>query len=291
MKLLIKLVLIITTIILAHLSFAKDTAESHNDCLNVGQLSWMSGNWQSKQGKTLIKETWHLENENLLKGLGSTSSNDKGKSDFIEYLSVQKISDDIFYIAKPPQNEFPVAFKLTDCSAQSIKFENITHDFPQYIAYQRDSKNSLTARVSSQSNTGFEIKFQLIEDSKLTGKDIVAKYVDAYNQQNLAEMMQYVQQDIHWLALEGSNISIETKNKQELIAALKQHFNRAQKSVSSLHGVTQNGNIISAIERISLLKDAKEVSRCSLSVYEFSNDKVAGYLIKNVWYYPLQKCD
>ncbi len=266
-------------------------SDEMKNCSELTQFEWLLGDWQKKQGNTLITESWILTNENLMHARGVTHSNKKDSKPFIEHLSIQKIGDNIFYIAKPPQNELPVAFKLTQCTSQSIRFENITHDFPQIIEYQISSEGQLKAKVSSLTNTGFEIDFNKVATTELTNKQIVVEYVEAYNQKNLAKMLNYMSENIHWMNLSDSTISIETKNKQGLEVALKEHFSRTKKVKSSLSGIVEIGRFVSAVEKITSIKDNQEINVCSLSVYEFSLKPEAQQLIENVWYHPPVKCN
>jgi len=273
--------------------------EGKNVCNDFSKLQWLIGDWQRKTDKTLITESWQLSTEHILTGKGVTEKLYSDSTSISEYLNITKVVDEIFYTAKPPQNEYPIAFKLKICQKNSLKFENTKHDFPQFIEYVKISKEKMVAKVSSKDNQGFAIHFDRIDSKNidkrakanvLSKADIVQQYVDAYNQKNLPGMMKFVSQNIKWMSVDSDKLLVETKNKLELITALKQHFSRSRKSHSSLSDVVERGRFVSAIEKSSAKKSGKTLSYCSLSVYEFSNEKLQENLIKHVWYHATQKC-
>jgi len=281
-----------------HLSSVQAADVTHA-CTDFSKLQWLIGDWQSKTDKTLITESWQLSTEHILTGKGVTETLRNDPTSTSEYLNITKIADEIFYTAKPPQNDYPIAFKLKFCHQNSLKFENTTHDFPQFIEYTQISEAKMIAKVSSENNPGFVINFerndvlnlnQKANTDALSKADIVQLYVDAYNQKNLTGMMKFASQDIKWMSIDSDKLSLETTNKTELISALKQHFARARKSNSSLSELIERGRFVSTVEKSTAKKLGKVSSYCSLSVYEFSNKKRQENLIKNVWYYAAQKC-
>jgi len=272
-------------------SLLQASVYSENDCSDIKSLTWLLGEWQGTANQSNTTELWHMAGDDRIDGKGITQKNKKGMPDFIEFLSIQKIGNAIFYSAKPPQNEFPVSFKLTECSSSYLQFENKTHDFPQLIKYHKVSETKIKVEVKDKNDKGFEINFERASTLYLSQRDIVFSYVDAYNQKDLVAMMKHTDDNIHWMSINGKTISIETKNRDELERVLKQHFSRARKSHSSLSAVVESGSFVSAIEKSTSIKSGKESSACSLSVYEFSRKEDQTKQIVNVWYYPAEKCE
>jgi peptidoglycan/xylan/chitin deacetylase (PgdA/CDA1 family) len=62
---------------------------------------------------------------------------------FLETIRVASMSGEVFFVAKVAHNEFPVAFKLTECSSVLAAFENPAHDFPTGIVYNLLDDGSL----------------------------------------------------------------------------------------------------------------------------------------------------
>lgn|GEM_PF-651255 len=282
--------LLISSALLLGLSVQVEAAEE-SSCSNVVSAHWLLGEWQSKGEKTLVLESWKMTGAGQLQGIGKTISLNNNKSPFVESLRIIKMAGEIFFVAKPPQNELPVAFKLIECSDKHLRFKNATHDFPQVIEYQKISTDQIKASVSAKNNKGFDINFNRTKQAQNDNAEIISRYVTAYNQKNLTEMMKYTTHNIHWMSVSNNNVSVETKSKAELTKALKGHFSRAKKSHSSLSGISSYGSFVSAIEKSTAIRDGKKSSACSLSVYEFSKNKGEENLIKNVWYYDAEECD
>jgi hypothetical protein len=83
-----------------------------------------------------------------LLGVGRTVGG--GKTLEFEFLQIREEDHGLFYVAKP-SNQPEASFKLTAHSADSVTFENPTHDFPQRIIYRR-SGDALFARTEGTTN-------------------------------------------------------------------------------------------------------------------------------------------
>ncbi len=274
-------------------SFATHTAvksTTKTACNTLQSAQLLLGQWQSNSEKVQISEHWQYIDNQHMKGTGVTVRLNQAKPPFVESLKIVEMSGAVFYWAKTPQNLLPVAFKLVECSSQYLKFENVQHDFPQVIEYQQTSEPNatepkITVTVSAKNNPGFQIHYSKMPLASADNIATVKSYVKAYNQRDLPGMMKFTAANIHWGSVDGDKVLIETKDRKALTVALKQHFSRARKSHSNLIGITQYGDFVSAVEKVSSTKDDKPQSQCSLSVYQFDED-----LIKFVWYYPAGEC-
>ena len=255
-----------------------------NDCNNIAATKWLLGNWQTQPLKSTTTEQWYMLDDKSLVGVGTTNHNNSNKPPFIEALRVVEMGGEVFYLAKPPQNELPVAFKLVECSNKYLKFANPQHDFPQTIEYTLHSSQRMVALVSGGGKS-FSLDFGREAGDVKDNTTRVQTYVDAYNRRDLKAMLEFTHQDIGWMSVYDDKVAVETKNQAELKAALKQHFARPSQSTSSLLGLSSYGDFVSAIEKVTSMKNGKTRSACSLSVYQFDHD-----LIKAVWYYPAQSC-
>ena len=72
----------------------------------------------------------------------------------VEALLLLRMGADIFYIARPRQNEFPIGFRLVSQTDIEAVFENATHDFPQRITYRRTSDDGFTATIDGPGDDG-----------------------------------------------------------------------------------------------------------------------------------------
>ena len=127
---------------------------------NIKNIKWLLGAWQMKiaeQGR--IIEHWQYVNDSTLQG---NSFLVKPNNDSILQESVQLVyrNKTMFYIPTVNgQNENKsVTFKQSSCKNKRLIFENCTHDFPQKIVYQLQSKNKLLARIEGTKKGEFKKK-------------------------------------------------------------------------------------------------------------------------------------
>jgi hypothetical protein len=97
--------------------------------------AWMAGSWCSRAGAQRIEEVWLAPAGGLMIGMSRTIAASPRGPQF-EFLRVELRDGVPTYLAQP-QGAAPVAFKLTQSSDSSARFENPQHDFPQRIEYRR----------------------------------------------------------------------------------------------------------------------------------------------------------
>ena len=134
-------------------------------CGTIESLNWLIGNWNSENSKLKINESWQRISAKTFEGSGYTYSIEKKKIVSTETLRLVEMSGEIFYVAKVASNDLPVAFKLTNCTANMAVFENSQHDFPKKIHYQIDEAKNITVFVSGENDKGFSIEFVKENDS------------------------------------------------------------------------------------------------------------------------------
>ncbi|MDK1286522.1 DUF6265 family protein [Pseudoalteromonas umbrosa] len=136
-----------------------NTQVQANTCDSLASLTWLIGDWSSKNSKLKINESWKKISNKTFEGSGYTFSIKKNKTVSAETLRLVEMSGEIFYVAKVASNSLPVAFKLTSCTAETAVFENFEHDFPKQLTYQLKSENQITVAVTGENDKGFSIKF------------------------------------------------------------------------------------------------------------------------------------
>jgi len=136
-----------------------------NSCINLASLTWLVGHWESENSQLIINESWHRVSDKTFEGAGETFSVKKNKIVSSETLRIVEMSGEIFYLAKVPSNDSPVAFKLTDCTENTAVFENSQHDFPKKISYQYEQNKGITVFVSGENGEGFLIEYTSVKDS------------------------------------------------------------------------------------------------------------------------------
>lgn len=259
-------------------------------CESIEELDWLIGGWQTENEKNASFENWRQVNNNSLIGIGVQLSTDPKlhtKPPFIEFLRIEVIGGKLFYIAKPPQNELPVAFKATACSEQSVTFENDDHNFPKKITYKRNNLGQLQAIVSGQNEQGFTVNFsnkKVQPEAKL--KSVVERYVSAFNQKSLDKMLNLVDENILWMTVTNNQVEIKTQGKTQLSEAMSSYFNADFSTASRLINIQIADDFLIAIEKASWEKSGKILNQCSKVVYQLSSAK-----INKVWYFPAEACE
>ncbi len=145
------------------------------DCDSLDELDWLMGRWESRTKKSVTTETWVRVSEDTAEVLGQSFSLPDFNQTFLESIRVAPLSGEIFYIAKVSHNEYPIPFKLTDCSPGLAVFEKPDQDFPTSITYQLLEPGRLRVDVSGPDGKGFSVPLA----KKSTDKRIALTFDDA----------------------------------------------------------------------------------------------------------------
>ena len=112
----------------------------------------------------------------------------------------------------------------------------------------------------------------------------VRNLVEAFNSRNIDAMLELVDENIQWLHVSGTKITVETEGKEALRQSMGRYFTSCSSCKSSLESVQRAGTRVTAMERASWTSKSGPKSQRSLSVYEFSGDKIL-----RVYYFPAEK--
>ncbi len=108
--------------------------------------AWLEGTWMQLQPRPALYEEWEFNECGEYTGSAWTAAGEGKK--ISEYLKIVKMGDTFYYLAKPEENEIPVAFELVRWEEYYMVFENGAHDYPQRIIYKLESQQKLTATIS-----------------------------------------------------------------------------------------------------------------------------------------------
>jgi hypothetical protein len=114
---------------------------------SIDKMAWIAGCWEGKIGSGKTQEQWMRPEGNSMLGMSRTVV--AGKTPFFEFLQIKLDGQDVVYIARP-QGKEPTPFKLVKLNESAVVFENLQHDFPQRIAYQRQIDGSLLAVIEGE---------------------------------------------------------------------------------------------------------------------------------------------
>lgn len=112
----------------------------------------------------------------------------------------------------------------------------------------------------------------------------VRSFIAAFNAHDSSAMSQFVTDDVQWLSISGESISIETKGKDALVAAMNDYFKSCPTCRSTVTELIASRDRVSAVEVATWQGKDGLKKQSGISVYEFS----AG-LIKRVYYFPVEK--
>ncbi|MEL7491668.1 MAG: nuclear transport factor 2 family protein [Pseudomonadota bacterium] len=109
----------------------------------------------------------------------------------------------------------------------------------------------------------------------------VQDFVDAYNEQNLNDMLALAHEDITWLSVEANSTTVMTDGAAALREELSGYFGAEDTPRSNVEILKSHGPFVTTLERAYWTVNGEEKSQASFAVYEVENNK-----IRRVWYYP-----
>lgn len=114
------------------------------------QLRQLKGTWKTMVNGKTIFETWNLQSEIEMSGMSYKLNN--SDTVIFERTRIVRHNKQISYIAKVAnQNQGKeVVFKLVSSFNKTFIFENPEHDFPQRVAYQFTSSDSVHAWIDGK---------------------------------------------------------------------------------------------------------------------------------------------
>jgi len=137
---------------------------------SINSLSWLSGVWVQQSPKFTIYETWELSSDyQSLLGKGITLVNNDIVSE--EEISITIVKGKLTYnvTVKNQNNGETIPFAATEQTQNHIVFENLNHDFPQKISYNKVSDQQLEVVISAIKNNKEE-KIQFLFNRKVSEK-------------------------------------------------------------------------------------------------------------------------
>lgn len=143
---------------------------------------------------------------------------------------------------------------------------------------------SSQGRAAETSDELFEIRKGTIE--------IVHSYMAAFNDTDVAEMMELVSTKVEWVThMQGGGVA-KADGQSALRTTMDKYFAAVPTVRTEIEGLFAGGNFVSMRERVSWTEQKKvagemvdiKKSTVSISVYEIEDN-----LIRRVWYYPADK--
>ncbi len=114
----------------------------------LGRFAWLAGCWQGQSGPMTFREHWMPDAGGMMMAMSRTMRGDKVVS--YEAIRIELDTDGMPTYVPKPSGQAEARFKLASEIDGRFIFENMQHDFPQRIIYQRNSDGSLLARIEGE---------------------------------------------------------------------------------------------------------------------------------------------
>jgi uncharacterized protein (TIGR02246 family) len=115
-------------------------------------------------------------------------------------------------------------------------------------------------------------------------KELVSKFVAAFNAQDAAAMASMVSDDVEWFSVSGKDIASEANGRQQLTTSMVKYFASCPSCRSELAQVSASKDRLVTVEVASWQSKTGRKEQQGIAVYEF-----AGSLIRRVYYFPAEK--
>jgi hypothetical protein len=125
---------------------------------SLNDLSWLSGCWQGRQGTAIIEEMWSKPAGTTMLGLGRTVKDNRTVS--FEFMQFREENGNLFFLPQP-QGGAQVRFPLKEFTPAKFTFENLNHDYPQRVSYERKSNLLLASIEGTEKGKFSRHEFQM----------------------------------------------------------------------------------------------------------------------------------
>ncbi len=114
---------------------------------DIAKTEWLLGTWELKSKKGIIYETWVKESNTRLSAKSYLIKS--GDTVVLETVELVQKEEGLFYIPTVSnQNEGrAIKFKLKSLTDSTFMFENLMHDSPNVICYQKKGSDSILAEI------------------------------------------------------------------------------------------------------------------------------------------------
>ena len=100
----------------------------------LDRLSWLTGCWEGRNGAAVVEEIWSKPAGKSMIGLGRTTNQDKTIS--FEFMQFREENGTLVFLPQPGGGA-QVRFPLKSITGETLTFENLAHDFPQRVFYEK----------------------------------------------------------------------------------------------------------------------------------------------------------
>lgn len=116
---------------------------------SLSDIAWLSGCWQGREGNAVIEEIWSKPSGGSMLGMGRTVKGNRTVS--FEFMQFREENGSLVFLPQPGGGA-RVSFPLKDAFGEKATFENLKHDFPQRVIYERKGKALMWASIEGMQN-------------------------------------------------------------------------------------------------------------------------------------------
>jgi hypothetical protein len=110
----------------------------------IHRLGWLAGRWENVRPRLVMEESWLPPVGNTMLGVSRVVKGDSLVAH--EVVIIREVGSRLAYEAHP-SGQAPATFLSVTWNDSTVIFENLAHDFPQRIGYQRIGADSLYAWI------------------------------------------------------------------------------------------------------------------------------------------------
>lgn len=115
---------------------------------HIGQVEWIGTTWVGTNARNVtVEERWTPPASGAMLGMGRTLRDGQMRS--FEFLCIVEREGSLAYVAMPNARTPATVFMMTSITADSVTFENPSHDYPRLIRYARLPDGSLQTTISA----------------------------------------------------------------------------------------------------------------------------------------------
>jgi Domain of unknown function (DUF6265) len=136
-------------ILLSVLAIITTGAGAPENASPLERLAWLEGRWERTSPSMVVQEEWLPAMGNTMMCIGRTVKGDS----LVDYelVIIRQHGARFAYEAHPAGQETAI-FLSTTLSESGVVFENLQHDFPQRVGYQKIGDDSLLAWIEGPRN-------------------------------------------------------------------------------------------------------------------------------------------
>ncbi len=134
--------------------------------LTAEDFAWLEGSWRNTRNGSI--EAWRTVGDDVMRGMTYIKDDDApdGRR-VIEEVLLYRSGQRWFYVPDVSHNALPVHFALVESEVGRYRFDNLGHDYPKRIEYQRDGETGLVVVIADVREDGSafrETRFQFVRD-------------------------------------------------------------------------------------------------------------------------------